>query len=130
MYMFFFAIALFLILNEIISSISTKPPPKATIFLRVLNAKNLPAKDSNGYSDPYLKIYSSDSKNKCQISKVHIETLNPIFDEVFLLKFKENEKLVIEVHDSDTHENSKKVSFYSVQKFWIIITVYLYDYYS
>lgn len=27
------------------------------LVLRIIQAKNLPAKDTNGYSDPFVKVY-------------------------------------------------------------------------
>ncbi|NWX20064.1 SYT3 protein, partial [Aegotheles bennettii] len=51
--------------------------------VRVLRALDLPAKDPNGFSDPYVKIYLlPDRKRKFQ-TKVHRKTLNPVFDETF-----------------------------------------------
>ncbi|KAM6289188.1 synaptotagmin-C-like, partial [Aegotheles albertisi] len=53
------------------------------LVVRVLRALDLPAKDPNGFSDPYVKIYLlPDRKRKFQ-TKVHRKTLNPVFDETF-----------------------------------------------
>ncbi|XP_040450099.1 LOW QUALITY PROTEIN: synaptotagmin-3 [Falco naumanni] len=53
------------------------------LVVRVLRALDLPAKDANGFSDPYVKIYLlPDRKRKFQ-TKVHRKTLNPVFDETF-----------------------------------------------
>ncbi|KAK1329912.1 hypothetical protein QTO34_010095 [Cnephaeus nilssonii] len=53
------------------------------LVVRILQALDLPAKDSNGFSDPYVKIYLlPDRKRKFQ-TKVHRKTLNPVFNETF-----------------------------------------------
>ncbi|XP_053908307.1 synaptotagmin-3 [Cuculus canorus] len=53
------------------------------LVVRVLRAIDLPAKDSNGFSDPYVKIYLLPDRKKKFQTKVHRKTLNPIFDETF-----------------------------------------------
>nr|XP_031313042.1 synaptotagmin-3 [Camelus dromedarius] len=55
------------------------------LVVRILQALDLPAKDSNGFSDPYVKIYLlPDRKKKFRPrSGVHRKTLNPVFNETF-----------------------------------------------
>nr|XP_046188165.1 synaptotagmin-6-like [Oncorhynchus gorbuscha] len=53
------------------------------LFVNILKAFDLPAKDLCGSSDPYVKIYLlPDRKRKFQ-TRVHRKTLNPMFDESF-----------------------------------------------
>ncbi|XP_064900501.1 synaptotagmin-3, partial [Columba livia] len=53
------------------------------LLVRVLRAVELPPKDPNGLSDPYVKIHLlPERKKKCQ-TKVHRRTLNPVFEETF-----------------------------------------------
>ncbi|XP_062368543.1 synaptotagmin-3 [Cinclus cinclus] len=51
--------------------------------VRVLRARDLPAKDSNGFSDPYVKIYLLPDRKKKFQTKVLRRTLNPEWDETF-----------------------------------------------
>ncbi|XP_052822517.1 synaptotagmin-10 isoform X2 [Octopus bimaculoides] len=54
------------------------------LFVTIINATNLPAKDFSGTSDPYVKVYLlPDRKTKFQ-TKVHRKTLNPEFNETFM----------------------------------------------
>lgn len=51
-------------------------------MVHVISARNLPALDSNGLSDPYLEIHYGDTIQK---TTVKMETLNPIWDEKFVM---------------------------------------------
>ncbi|NXT23467.1 SYT3 protein, partial [Syrrhaptes paradoxus] len=53
------------------------------LVVRVLRARDLPAKDANGFSDPYVRIYLLPDRKKKYQTKVHRKTLNPDFDETF-----------------------------------------------
>ncbi|NXK43387.1 SYT3 protein, partial [Piprites chloris] len=53
------------------------------LVVRVLRARDLPAKDSNGFSDPYVKIYLLPDRKKKFQTKVLRKTLNPEWDETF-----------------------------------------------
>ncbi|XP_031953861.1 synaptotagmin-3-like, partial [Corvus moneduloides] len=53
------------------------------LVVRVLRARDLPAKDSNGFSDPYVKIYLLPDRKKKFQTKVLRRTLNPEWDETF-----------------------------------------------
>ncbi|XP_040488869.1 synaptotagmin-3 [Ursus maritimus] len=53
------------------------------LVVRILQALDLPAKDSNGFSDPYVKIYLLPDRKKKFQTKVHRKTLNPVFNETF-----------------------------------------------
>uniref|UniRef100_UPI00358F0B33 synaptotagmin-10-like n=1 Tax=Myxine glutinosa TaxID=7769 RepID=UPI00358F0B33 len=53
------------------------------LFVRIVQALDLPIKDFSGSSDPYVKLYLlPDRKRKFQ-TKVHRKTLNPVFEETF-----------------------------------------------
>ncbi|XP_042200885.1 synaptotagmin-C-like [Callorhinchus milii] len=75
------------------------------LVVKILKALDLPAKDANGFSDPYVKIYLlPDRKRKFQ-TKVHRKTLNPVFNETFQFNVTFNElpsrKLHFSVYDFD-----------------------------
>ncbi|NWY08415.1 SYT3 protein, partial [Nothoprocta ornata] len=53
------------------------------LIVRILRALDLPAKDANGFSDPYVKMYLLPDRKKKFQTKVHRKTLNPVFDETF-----------------------------------------------
>ncbi|XP_041093475.1 synaptotagmin-C [Polyodon spathula] len=53
------------------------------LVVKILKALDLPAKDSNGFSDPYVKIYLLPDRKKKFQTKVHRKTLNPVFNETF-----------------------------------------------
>ncbi|XP_054664432.1 LOW QUALITY PROTEIN: synaptotagmin-3 [Grus americana] len=53
------------------------------LVVRILRALDLPPKDANGFSDPYVKIYLLPDRKKKFQTKVHRKTLNPVFDETF-----------------------------------------------
>ncbi|NXJ27005.1 SYT3 protein, partial [Dicrurus megarhynchus] len=53
------------------------------LLVRVLRARDLPAKDPNGFSDPYVKIYLLPDRKKKFQTKVLRRTLNPEWDETF-----------------------------------------------
>ncbi|KAL7977278.1 hypothetical protein Chor_009227 [Crotalus horridus] len=53
------------------------------LVVRILRALDLPAKDANGFSDPYVKMYLLPDRKKKYQTKVHRKTLNPIFNETF-----------------------------------------------
>uniref|UniRef100_W5KQP7 Synaptotagmin 3 n=1 Tax=Astyanax mexicanus TaxID=7994 RepID=W5KQP7_ASTMX len=53
------------------------------LVVKILKALDLPAKDANGFSDPYVKIYLLPDRKKKYQTKVHRKTLNPVFNETF-----------------------------------------------
>uniref|UniRef100_A0A8C0H860 Synaptotagmin 3 n=1 Tax=Chelonoidis abingdonii TaxID=106734 RepID=A0A8C0H860_CHEAB len=53
------------------------------LVVKILRALDLPAKDANGFSDPYVKMYLLPDRKKKFQTKVHRKTLNPIFNETF-----------------------------------------------
>lgn len=75
------------------------------LVVKILKALDLPAKDANGFSDPYVKIYLLPDRKKKYQTKVHRKTLNPVFNETFQFGVPLNElhsrKLHFSVYDFD-----------------------------
>lgn len=63
--------------------------------IKLIEGKELPARDLNGLSDPYVVMYVSSDKKKKVKSSTHMKTLSPVW----------NENLNLNVaHDEDTLE--------------------------
>lgn len=76
-----------------------------SLYVNIIRAENLPAKDFSGTSDPYVKVYLlPDRKTKFQ-TKVHRKTLNPDFNESFMFNVSyqelENRSLQFSLYDFD-----------------------------
>ncbi|XP_048869665.1 synaptotagmin-C-like [Brienomyrus brachyistius] len=75
------------------------------LIVKILKALDLPAKDANGFSDPYVKIYLLPDRKKKFQTKVHRKTLNPVFNETFQfgvpLAELHNRKLHFSIYDFD-----------------------------
>lgn len=56
------------------------------LSVTVIQAEDLPALDMGGTSDPYVKVYLLPDKKKKFETKVHRKTLNPVFNETFQFK--------------------------------------------
>jgi len=56
------------------------------LSVTINDAKELPAMDIGGTSDPYVKVYLLPDKKKKFQTKVQRKTLNPVFNETFLFK--------------------------------------------
>ncbi|XP_064489931.1 synaptotagmin-10-like [Ornithodoros turicata] len=54
------------------------------LVVRILQAKDLPAKDFLGSSDPYIRIYLLPDRRKKYQTRVHRKNLNPVFNESFV----------------------------------------------
>ncbi|KAG8196911.1 hypothetical protein JTE90_027615 [Oedothorax gibbosus] len=54
------------------------------LVVRVLQGRELPAKDFSGTSDPYIKIYLLPDRKKKFQTRVHRRNLNPVFNETFV----------------------------------------------
>jgi hypothetical protein len=60
--------------------------------IKIVQAENLPALDTNGFSDPYCVL--TDEKNiKLVQTRVIYETLNPRWDEAFDITIEETDKM-------------------------------------
>ena len=55
--------------------------------MHIISASDLAAADSNGLSDPYVKVYLLPDKSKHSKRKtgVKLETLNPVYNETMLV---------------------------------------------
>jgi len=86
------------------------PPRASPIKIRayIYQCRNLPAADSDGTSDPYIKLWHMDEE-KLQ-TKVVNDSTNPLFFEVLDLKYEVRDKndlstyppLIFDVYDQDT----------------------------
>uniref|UniRef100_A0A915JQC5 C2 domain-containing protein n=1 Tax=Romanomermis culicivorax TaxID=13658 RepID=A0A915JQC5_ROMCU len=78
---------------------------KGQLSVNVIDAKELPAMDIGGTSDPYVKVYLLPDKKKKFQTKVQRKTLNPVFNETFVFKVPYNEAaaqtVVFSVFDFD-----------------------------
>ncbi|XP_024443487.1 C2 and GRAM domain-containing protein At1g03370 isoform X2 [Populus trichocarpa] len=82
------------------------------LFVRVIEARNLPPTDPNGLSDPYAKLRLG--KQKCK-TKVVKKNLNPSWEEEFSFKVEDlNEDLVVCVLDEDKFFNDDFVGLIKV----------------
>ena len=71
--------------------------------VRVTEARNIPAMDPNGLSDPYVKIQLGRQKFKTKVVK---KSLNPQWGEEFGFRVDDlNEELVVYVLDEDKYFN-------------------------
>eukprot|EP00808_Paulinella_micropora_P016464 g30536.t1 len=71
------------------------------LHIRLVEARNLPAMDVNGYSDPYVKFKIGKNKVKSSIKK---KTLQPVYNEDFTMVVTAKDKgsnLEVEVVDHD-----------------------------
>ena len=77
------------------------------ILVRVMEARNLPPTDSNGLSDPYVKLQLGKQKSKTKVVK---KSLKPCWGEEFTFKVEDfNEELLISVLDEDKYFNDEFV---------------------
>ncbi|CAN6479695.1 unnamed protein product [Victoria cruziana] len=73
------------------------------LAVRVIEARDLPAKDLNGFSDPYAKVQIGRHRNRTKVVK---KNLNPSWDEEFRFKVDDlNEEICISVLDEDKFFN-------------------------
>ncbi|KAM7541367.1 hypothetical protein Aperf_G00000046500 [Anoplocephala perfoliata] len=78
---------------------------KNELTVGILQARDLPAMDMCGTSDPYVKVFLLPNKKKKFETKVHRKTLNPVFNESFVFKLPYAEisgtTLVLYIYDFD-----------------------------
>lgn len=73
------------------------------LLVRVIEAKNIPAMDPNGYSDPYVKLQLGKQRFR---SKVVKKCLNPSWCEEFSFRVDDlKDELLISVLDEDKYFN-------------------------
>lgn len=69
------------------------------LYVRVLEARNIPAMDLNGFSDPYVRLQLGKNRFRTKVVK---KCLNPTWGELFSFKVEDlNDELVICVLDED-----------------------------
>lgn len=73
------------------------------LTIRVKNAENLVASDTNGFSDPYVKFYLNDEEDAFYKSKTKKKTLNPTWNETCtcIIKNRVNDIINIKIVDWD-----------------------------
>ncbi|CAH1802389.1 unnamed protein product [Owenia fusiformis] len=66
---------------------------KQALHVSIIRCAELASMDSNGYSDPYVKVYLKPDKDKKSKHKTAVKkkTLNPEFNEEFVYEIKHNE---------------------------------------
>uniref|UniRef100_A0A5B7ALW6 C2 and GRAM domain-containing protein n=1 Tax=Davidia involucrata TaxID=16924 RepID=A0A5B7ALW6_DAVIN len=73
------------------------------LLVRVIEARNIPAMDTNGFSDPYVRLQMGKQKFKTKVMK---KCLNPTWYEEFSFRVEDlKEELVISVLDEDKYFN-------------------------
>ena len=65
----------------------TYPPSDGVVAVSIMSCHNLLAADSNGVSDPYVKLKMGATGNERK-TKVLAKTLNPVFAQTFQLKLR------------------------------------------
>ena len=65
----------------------TYPPADGVVTVSVISCSNLLAADSNGFSDPYIKLKMGANGNERK-TRVIAKTLDPIFAQTFQLKLR------------------------------------------
>jgi Ca2+-dependent lipid-binding protein len=74
--------------------------PKTCVWLKIRNGRDLVSRDSNNLSDPYCKI-KTDNCNKVHKTTIKYKTLQPEWEEVFVIPVRKADVLEIQVFDSD-----------------------------
>lgn len=73
------------------------------LLVRVIEARNLPAMDLNGLSDPYVRLQLGKQKARTKVVK---KSLDPLWDEEFGFRVDDlNEELLVSVLDEDKYFN-------------------------
>lgn len=73
------------------------------LIVGVIEARNMPPMDINGFSDPYVKLQLGKQRSRTKVVK---KTLNPTWGEEFSFKVEDlNEELLISVLDEDKYFN-------------------------
>ncbi|GAB2299001.1 hypothetical protein Dimus_033077 [Dionaea muscipula] len=73
------------------------------LVVRVIEARNLPAMDMNGYSDPYVRLHLGKNRFRTKVVK---KCLNPYWGDEFSFRVDDlSEELVVSVMDEDKYFN-------------------------
>lgn len=80
--------------------------------VRVKEARNIPAMDLNGSSDPYVRLQLGKQRSRTKVVK---KSLNPSWEEEFSFKVEDlNDELVVTVLDEDKYFNDDFVGYLKV----------------
>ena len=91
-----------------------------TFNIKIFEANDVPSMDSNGKSDPYIKLYLLGIKPKEKIgevkTKIRFKTLNPIWNDEFHFPIKSigTDVLHLSFKDYDTFGRDDKISSYDI----------------
>lgn len=96
------------------TAIQHTPVVYNNVFVKVINARNLPAMDSNGFSDGYCLVKGGKDKKKLLKTKVVKKSLNPDWNEGVQFSFVEGSApkaglLTFKVYDHDTFGSDDKI---------------------
>lgn len=82
------------------------------LLVRVIEARNLPAMDLNGLSDPYVRLQLGKQRFKTKVVK---KCLNPSWSEEFSFRVDDlSEELIVSVLDEDKYFNDDFVGHLKV----------------
>eukprot|EP01134_Creolimax_fragrantissima_P005487 CFRG5487T1 len=84
-------------------------PQSGTLHLKVLEGKNLPAADRNGYSDPFVTVSVNNSPLEDAKSHVVKKSVNPVWNWEFETKIEDCTQLTIVVYDWDRIGSNDKL---------------------
>lgn len=80
--------------------------------MKVIEARDIPAMDLNGSSDPYVRLQLGKQRSRTKVVK---KSLNPTWDEEFIFKVDDlNEELVVNVLDEDKYFNDDFVGYVTI----------------
>ena len=68
------------------------------LSVSVIEAIDLPGMDMSGTSDPYVKVYLLPEKKPKFETRVHRKTLNPIFNETFVFKVCQHQRMIADLY--------------------------------
>ena len=85
---------------------------QSTLMIHLHHASNLPAKDRQGTSDPFVRLHLTPNKEQVFQSTIVYKTLNPVFDQSFQFRNLtpddiQRQTLVFRIYDHDrfTHDD-------------------------
>ncbi|KAK0596628.1 hypothetical protein LWI29_017511 [Acer saccharum] len=82
------------------------------LTVRVIEARNIPAMDLNGFSDPYVRLQLGKQRSRTKVVK---KSLSPSWEEEFIFKVDDlSEELVVSVLDEDKYFNDDFVGYIKV----------------
>lgn len=91
---------------------------QSVLSVNVIQARNLPGMDLSGLSDPYVKVFLLPDTQKCEKTRVHKKSLNPVFNETFHFSVTYGEltskTLVLAVYDFDRFSRHDEIGQLSV----------------